>query len=126
MLTFSEIQSFKKKLSGHWNPTVELCGVITSELEIEEKTTRAEDPNQRFEFELCDLEGTTGTWHSHPTGSANLSIDDYRFFQSWSNQTHFIISSNEVRCYLTCKGVVYLIDEEKDHPTWPPGRKISP
>lgn len=126
MLTFSEIQAFKQKLKKHWSPNVELCGVITPELGVEEKQNRSPEPEQRFEFALEDLDGVVGTWHSHPNGTANLSLDDYRFFQSWPNQTHFIISHDEVRCYVTCEGLVHLVEEEKDHPTRPPGREVSP
>ena len=121
MLTFSEIQGFKKKLIGHWDPTVELCGVITPEGEIVEKPNLSSEPENRFEFALEDLEGAVATWHTHPSGSANLSIDDYRFFQSWPNQTHFIISHDEVRCYTTWDDLVYLVEQEKDHPARPPG-----
>ena len=83
MFTYTEIQKFKKPLAEFWDPEVERCGIITAEGEIVEKTNRAADPARFFEFSIEDLEGAVATWHTHPKSSANLSIDDYRFFQSW-------------------------------------------
>lgn len=117
MFTYSEIQNFKTPLAELWDPGVERCGIITATGEIQEKRNRASDPTRFFEFDIKDLEGAVATWHTHPQSTANLSIDDYRFFQSWPELTHFIVSLTDVRCYLTSKGLVHLVDEEKDHPS---------
>jgi len=121
MLTFSEIQQFKKQLTGNWHPDVERCGVINLEHQVLEVTNHSDTPERTFTFVIEDIEGNVATWHSHPSGSANLSIDDYRFFQSWPNQMHFIICQSEVRCYIVSNGLVHLIDEEKDYPPRPSG-----
>lgn len=112
---------FKEKLKGCWDPKVELCGVISPDQEIISSTNRSKTPELTFEFTLEDLEGTIGTWHSHPSGSANLSLMDYQFYQSWANKTHFIISASEVRCYVVSDGLVYQIEQEKDLSVRPPG-----
>ena len=88
---------------------------------VQETENGSDDPENRFEFALADLDGALATWHSHPSGSSNLSIDDYRFFQSWPNISHFIISSHEVWCYEVREGLVYLADEEDDHSPRPSG-----
>lgn len=125
MLTFCEIQSFKSKLRKHWDPEVELCGIVNEAGEIEETKNVSGDPKNRFEFLLEDLNRAQVSWHSHPSGTANLSIADYRFFQSWPSLTHFIVSIDEVRCYGVHEGMVYLIEQENDHPLWAPRQEVS-
>lgn len=107
-------------MSGRWNNTTETCGTIRPDGSIAESENLAADPQNNFEFPEGDLEGAAASWHTHPYGSANLSIPDYWFFKSWLNIDHFIIYKDEVRCYRTLNGVVYSIDEEDDLPAWPP------
>lgn len=120
MLTFSEIQQFKQKLSGLWAPGNERCGIFTPGHEVEEKPNRSKTPLNTFTFDYEDLDGAIATWHTHPSGEATLSPADYWFFKSWPSHAHFIISSTEVRCYIVFQEVVYLVDEEEDHPAWSP------
>ena len=116
MLTFSEIQSFSIRLRGYWAPDVERCGVISRNLRIREVQNRSEDPKNTFAFQLKDLEnGVKATWHSHPVTTANLSIDDYRFFQAWPEMLHFIIGVDGVRCYQVHDGIVYYVEDEADY-----------
>lgn len=116
MLTYSEILSFKEQLRGFWDPKAERCGIITVNQEIREVANQAEDPENTFAFRLEDLEdGVIATWHSHPKTSANLSIADYRFYQSWPEFIHFIVGVDEVRCYQVHDGIVYCVDEEADY-----------
>ena len=121
MLTYSEIQSFKQQLKSKWHPTTEKCGTISDTGEVIDCVNLARDPENFFEFSLEDLEGVSATWHTHPSPSSNLSIDDYRFFQSWPNQLHFIISSEQVWCYQVAEGLVYLVEDEEDYSAWPSG-----
>jgi proteasome lid subunit RPN8/RPN11 len=116
MLSFSELQNFKKQLQELWIPEVERCGVIEAPDLILEKPNRARDPKHHFQFDIADLESCHSTWHTHPATTSNLSIDDYHFFKSWPRKAHFIISSKQVRCYLVRKGHVFLVDEKEDHP----------
>lgn len=120
MLPFSEIQKFKVSLLDWWTPEKERCGRITPDGEIVELTNHAEDPENNFEFALEDLEVEGSTWHTHPYGTANLSIADDGFFKSWPDKTHFIISSSEVRCFIVYNGLVHLLEDEADYPSRPP------
>lgn len=120
MLSYSEIQEYKKKLFGQWKPGDERLGVFRNG-ELFETVNQAEDPEKFFEFLEEDLEGAEATWHTHPQSNANLSIEDFWFFKSWSNLVHFIVSNTEVRCYLVFKGLVYSVDAEEDYPPRPPG-----
>jgi proteasome lid subunit RPN8/RPN11 len=115
MLTYSEILSSKELLRGCWDPVVERCGTITN-LEVIEVLNRAQDPKNTFAFQIEDLEnGAQATWHSHPVTSANLSIDDHRFFQSWPEMIHFVIGVDEIRCYQVQDGIVYNVEDEEDY-----------
>lgn len=119
MLTYSEILSFKKRLRAFWAPEVERCGTVDVNREIIEVSNRSEDPKNTFAFQIEDLEnGVKATWHSHPTTTANLSIDDYRFFQSWPEMIHFVVGVDEVRCYQVHDGIVYCVDDEEDYTSW--------
>lgn len=120
MLSFSTIQSFKTRLSGRWNNTNETCGVIDLQGDIRELQNLAEDPQNHFRFAEGDLDWAFASWHTHPYGSSNLSVEDYWFFKSLPNMVHFIIYRDEVSCYITQKGVLYSIDEEDDLPSWLP------
>ena len=116
MLTFSELETFKTRLEGFWEPGEERCGIVDLNLEIVEVQNRAEDPENTFAFQLKDLEnGVKATWHSHPVTTANLSIDDYRFFQAWPEMLHFIIGVDGVRCYQVHDGIVYYVEDEADY-----------
>jgi proteasome lid subunit RPN8/RPN11 len=108
-------------LNGKWDPVIERCGIITQTGEILETKNLSETPELTFEFEPTVLEGVLGSWHSHPTTSANLSIDDFWFFKSWPSISHFIISSDEVRCYVDFKHQIHLVHAEKDYPSRPSG-----
>lgn len=116
MLSFSEIQSFSGQLSGYWAADVERCGVITRTNTVLEVQNQAQDPKNTFAFQIKDLENDPkATWHSHPETTANLSIEDYRFFQSWPELVHFIIGVDGVRCYQVLDGIVYLVEDEADY-----------
>lgn len=118
MLTFSEIQKFKKLLNGKWDPTVERCGLIHADGTIVETINISPTPENNFEFEMHHFErDVIATWHSHPTTSANLSIDDFWFFKSWPDLTHFITDISEVRCFINFESQVYLVHAEKDYPS---------
>lgn len=88
--------------------------------EILEKKNLSKTPANTFEFAEEDLRDTLASWHTHPSGEATLSGLDFYFFKSWTNRSHFIISSTEVRCYVSLNGVIYLVEQEKDHPAWTP------
>ncbi len=104
----------------------ERCGVITAQGEILECENLAQAPGDAFLFREEDLEGAVATWHTHPQGSSNLSIADYYFFKSWPKLSHFIVSKDDVWCYvIDSHSLVVLVDEEVDHPAWTPGGEAS-
>jgi len=116
MLKYSSLLNFKQQLLGFWHPSVERCGVITAEHRIIEESNRSEFPEHAFVFDEGVLEqGAIATWHTHPVTTANLSIDDYRFFQSWPEMIHFIVGPDEVRCYQVQDGIVFCVDDEADY-----------
>ena len=120
MLSFSEIQAFKKQLQEYWDPVVERCGIIPSNRNVIEVVNQSKNPEYTFAFLFEDLDNDSlATWHSHPTTTANLSIDDLRFFQSWPEKIHFIVGIDEVRCYQVQDGIVFCVDDEADYTTRP-------
>lgn len=94
--------------------------MVTISGEIQEVPNLAEHPEDQFVFPEGVLDDAYATWHTHPLTSANLSIADFHFFKSWSNQLHFIISNNEVRCYIDIQDNLIVIDEADDLSPWTP------
>lgn len=116
-ITFSEIQDLRKQLLElKLNGPKERCGLIGPTGEISETKNLAADPENRFDFDLDQLSQAAGTWHSHPSGSANLSIPDYWFFKSCCSMVHFIVSNDKVKCYIHDNDDLLSIDEEDDLP----------
>lgn len=116
MLKYSNLLSFKQSLLEFWSPGAERCGVIKENLDVLEVTNRSENPEYTFAFDVEVLDdGPVATWHTHPSTSANLSIEDYRFFQSWPEMLHFIVGHDEVRCYQVQNGIVFCVDDEADY-----------
>jgi proteasome lid subunit RPN8/RPN11 len=116
MLKYSSLLSFKQQLSAFWSPGAERCGVINTHHEILEVPNRSKNPEFTFAFDEEVLEDRPiATWHTHPETPANLSIEDYRFFQCWPEMLHFIIGGDEVRCYQVHNGIVFCVDDEADY-----------
>jgi proteasome lid subunit RPN8/RPN11 len=90
--------------------------VISVNLDIVEVPNRSENPEYTFAFDAEVLDdGPVATWHTHPNTTANLSIEDYRFFQCWPEMLHFVIGVDEVRCYQVHNGIVFCVDDEADY-----------
>lgn len=116
MLSYSKILAFKEQLKGFWDPVVERCGTFDVNHKLIEVENRSKNPEFTFAFGIEDLEdGPVASWHSHPTTTANLSIDDYRFFQAWPEMIHFIVGIDEVRCYQVQDRIVFCVDDEADY-----------
>lgn len=39
------------------------------------------------------------SWHTHPGGTANLSVEDWETFVQWPEQLHVIVGSDGIRWY---------------------------
>lgn len=124
MLTFSEIRAFANDLKPYWTPSEERCGIITPEGLISERPNIAEVPEINFEMTEADFREGIATWHTHPHGSANLSLEDYYLFKSWPSCLHFIIGADRVSCYSMLDDYLVSIDEAEDHPAWVPPRPL--
>lgn len=46
------------------------------------------------------------TWHTHPNGSANLSVADWKTFVSYPGMEHIVIGTDGVRFYGVHNGAV--------------------
>jgi len=95
-------------LASFWNPNVERCGYITKNLEVVELNNESLNPDNHFQMVLPEnTNNISHLWHTHPKGSANLSIDDYKAFVKLPQYKHLIISKDEIREYYVINGVVY-------------------
>lgn len=76
---------------------------------IEVENTHPE-PDKGFKIPAAKLveyeDQLYGTWHTHPMDTANLSQEDYRGFNQWSDLRHFVIGIDGVRCFELEGGLV--------------------
>lgn len=83
----------------------ETCGVVLKDLTIIELPNRSSYPHDAFVITEEDMAPYLGdvlaTWHTHPRGPGNLSIDDYNTFMDLSEIHHLIITPKSVSCYKT-------------------------
>lgn len=89
-----------KDLNIHMDE-IERCGIITAAGEIVELPNRSTYPEQAYLIHHTDIEGfdIIGTWHSHPRGPLNLSIDDYNNFAELQDLQHIIVTPRFVALY---------------------------
>lgn len=94
----------------------ERCGLILEgEVFIEIENIHPE-PARFLMFEEQEMrrDGIIGTWHTHPNTSPNLSVEDYRWFTSYPELNHFIISTFETWRYYVENGAL-LVSHNEDH-----------
>lgn len=81
----------------------ERCGVVLLSGEIIELPNSSSYPNNSFVISEADVEPykatMAATWHTHPRGPHNLSIDDYNTFLELPNFSHLIITHRSVSQY---------------------------
>ena len=105
MLTFQELSL---RLTEFWNPLVERCGVITPNGVIELQNNHPQ-PDLGFRISKTDFpEDTSATWHTHPSGMANLSTPDYCLFLLLPDLDHYIVAENVVWKYYVKDNKVFL------------------
>jgi len=82
---------------------VERCGLLLDDGTIIETENKHDFPEQGFRIPASELvkyeRKLTGTWHTHPNGTANLSSEDHEGFRQWPRLLHFIIGTDGVRCF---------------------------
>lgn len=79
------------------------------------------EPDKSFSVDPAALvqheDDAVATWHTHPTGPAGLSGQDYLGFLQWPDLLHVIVSPEGCLGYIIRKGAV-LNDAGQDHPAW--------
>lgn len=74
-----------------------------------ELTNLADDHLDSYAAEWAETtppEAVASTWHTHPNGSANLSVADWKTFVSYPAMEHIIIGTDGVRFYGVHNGAV--------------------
>lgn len=100
----------------------ERCGVVMESGEVIELENTHPDPQKHFIIMEEDLlkPGVIGTFHTHPTTSANLSVADYYSFLAYPQLVHYILSSTEIWCFHTINGILCRY-ENPNLPRFPAG-----
>ena len=88
----------------------ERCGLVLRNEEVISITNIAEDPQQGYRMDMTEvlphMEDITGTWHTHPNSSPELSGADYHGFLGWPKLDHYIVSRLGLRHYRVENGAV--------------------
>lgn len=91
------------ELLSKLQPGAERGGVILTDGTVIEFENKAQDPSQVFFPDMADLlpyvDLLYATWHTHPSGTANLSVEDTQTFLAWPQLKHAIVGSDGVRWY---------------------------
>lgn len=102
----------KTLLLDYWNPTVERCGIVTADGEIIELQNTHPDPTAGFRMGHPENAVTVATWHTHPDGSANLSVLDYRLFLRYTKMNHFVVGRGTLAQFYVHDGRVFIYEED--------------
>lgn len=86
------------ELLTYWHPSLERCGYIDAENGIFELKNTHADPRNNFELKEIP-NSAVALWHTHPSGCANLSVEDYHLFKLLPNLLHVIVGRLEVAFY---------------------------
>lgn len=90
-----------KKLKA--DDKLERCGLVLKGNKIIECENQHNNPARGFYLSPEDLvkyeDEMTGTWHTHPGQTANLSQEDHVGFNQWPRLLHFIVGTDGVRCF---------------------------
>lgn len=112
-------------LAKNWLPYLsesdgdERCGIVLQNGEIKELENRSSYPRNSFVILESDMQEYIGqiaaTWHTHPRGPNNLSIDDYNMFSEYPDWHHFILTSKSISAYKYVDGYVMNLKREPIH-----------
>lgn len=71
--------------------------------EVVECLNIATEPGEQFVVRGEDLvqygENAVATWHTHPGGDSNLSMEDYQGFANYPELRHYIVGFDGIRGY---------------------------
>ncbi len=88
----------------------ERVGFVLDDGTIVEVANIAENPKEGFDVSVEDMaehfDREIARWHTHPGGSANLSVGDYSSFLNWPRVDHIIIGKEGIRVYRVRNGQV--------------------
>lgn len=97
----------------------ERCGIVLNSGEIVELTNSSSYPYNSFTISAQDVqpyqEQISATWHTHPRGPNNLSIDDYNTFMDLKDLHHLIITHRSISIYKSDGEYVMNIDRRLHH-----------
>lgn len=93
----------------------ERCGIVTKLGEIIELPNSSTFPQNTYLIYEKDIQGydILATWHTHPRGPLNLSIEDYNNFAELSQFQHLILTPRFVALYGMDEGFVMNIGRRK-------------
>lgn len=101
-------------LLEYWNSVVERCGVILEDGSIIELPNSAENQAEDFSFPRSYFEKyptTVATWHTHPTGNPNLSVNDYKSFLTLPDLFHYVVGDGIVWAFYVRENKVFLYED---------------
>ena len=92
-------------------PGPERCGLVLMDGTVVELPNVAYDPWGTFRLSKFDMQtyledGIAGSWHTHPTGPANLSLADLQGFKEFPEWEHYIASPGVVVAFVVEDGWV--------------------
>ena len=111
-------ESICSKLQEFYAPSgKERVGFILKSGEIIEALNEHPDAYTGFEVDMEDfLEKEPEIWatfHTHPGGPANLSMDDYTAFKNWPNWLHLVVGHDGIKVYKVDNGVVLNVGDDQ-------------
>lgn len=98
----------------------EVCGVILKDGTVQVRKNLHPEPRDNFAMECEDFDdpNITATFHTHPRGTPNLTMADYRSFVQFPRLKHFIIGKAEIWCY-RMDGDILVLDDNYYSPRLP-------
>lgn len=98
----------------------ERCGFVLNDSTIVEVDNVHPTPDTHFKISDDDearyLPEALATWHTHPAGSSNLSVEDYHCFLRYDSLNHYIMGQNgSISRYYVSSGLLLRDDGEDTH-----------
>lgn len=94
----------------------ERCGFVLSDSTLLEVENTHPTPQTHFKIDVPVPEDAVATWHTHPEGTSNLSVEDYRCFLRYDSLNHYILGRNgAISRYYVDSGLLLRDDGEDAH-----------